>query len=466
MKLPERTRLRRWIFLMLVLVLTGGAMGGLHQLQQSPDESAGGSGASSERGVAAATEPIIALEGERIELRPVQRAVSAVGNFFGYDELTVMAEVTGRVARVYHDVGDIVRPGDVLMELDKTEFELELELTRRALELEVIRMGIQVPEEPLSPEQIADALRTFKVETLPSLVRAQQLERIAWWRLQRAEQLLEANAMSQEESQQRKTEYDVAKSALDQAGYDAQAALAAVRHRVVQLRIAMRELELATIYVPTPTQREYMPEQVQYAVVQRKATEGEMLKDAPGSSTATFELVIDGVLKLEAQVPERYAAEVKRDQEVQVRVDAYPNRIFTGKVVRINPAVDRNSRTFGVTIYVPNPDRELKAGGFAQVEILTRVDPQAWTVSPESIVTYAGSTRVFVARDGKAHTISVETGIEGSGWVELLHAENPDLREDDILIRGGQDKLAEGVPVQIRNAAQLAPAEARPPVVK
>jgi hypothetical protein len=70
-------------------------------------------------------------------------------------------------------------------------------------------------------------------------------------------------------------------------------------------------------------------------------------------------------------------------------------------------------------------------------------------------VTYAGSTRIFVVRDGKAHTISVETGIEGSGWVELLHAANADLREDDILIRGGQDKLAEGVPVQIRNAAEL-----------
>ncbi len=217
----------------------------------------------------------------------------------------------------------------------------------------------------------------------------------------------------------------------------------------------MRQLELATIRVPTPTQRENMPEQVQYAIVSRKATEGEMLKDAPGLSTATFELVMDGVLKLEAQVPERYAAEVKAGQDVQIHVDAYPDRVFTGKVVRINPTVDRGSRTFGVKVYVENPERELKAGGFAEADILTRVDPQAWTVSSESVKTYAGSKRVFVVRDGKAHTISVETGIEGAGWVELIHAANADLRADDILIRGGQDKLAEGVPVQIRNAAEL-----------
>ncbi|MHB8973023.1 MAG: efflux RND transporter periplasmic adaptor subunit [Pirellulaceae bacterium] len=327
----------------------------------------------------------------------------------------------------------------------------------------MVRLGIDVPDKPPSLDEIAVRMRAFKIENLPSWKRAEDLLQIASQRFDRAKQLVDANAMSKEEFQQRTSEFDVAKSAFDQAKYDARAALAAIRHRVVLLRIAMRQLELATIRVPTPTQRESMPEQVQYAVVSRKATEGEMLKDAPGSSTATFELVMDGVLKLDTQVPERYTAEVKEGQDAQIQVDAYPDRAFTGKVVRINPTVDRDSRTFSVRIYVPNANRELKAGGFAEVNILTRVDPQAWTVSPECVVTFAGSTRIFLVRDGKAHTISVETGIEGSGWVELLHAADADLREDDILIRGGQDKLAEGVPVQIRNMVELGQAAVSPP---
>jgi hypothetical protein len=56
----------------------------------------------------------------------------------------------------------------------------------------------------------------------------------------------------------------------------------------------------------------------------------------------------------------------------------------------------------------------------------------------------------------------VERGIEGAGWVELIRAGNSDLRVDDIVIRGGQDKLAEGVPVQIRNAAELGQTAERP----
>ncbi len=453
---------KRWTVIALIVVALAAAATGVCWLELVVG---GGNGHAAEAGTQPSVDPsataakgaerAVSLEGERIAMRSVQRTVGAVGSFVGYDEVTVKAEVSGPVAKVLHDVGDVVRPGDILIELDKTDYDLELELTRRALELEVVRLGVKVPEEPLSPDQISALLKQFQVDSLPSIKRAQEQEQNAASRLQRAEQLRQRNSMSQEEFEQRQMEYDVAKSALDQANFDAEAALAAIRHRAVQLRIAMRKLQLSTIRVPTPSKRLLMPEQVQYAVVQRKVTEGDLLKDSPGSSTAAFDLVMDGVLKLKAQVPERYVADVKEGQDCVLHVDAYPNRTFSGKVIRINPTVDRTNRTFEVEIYVANEKRELKSGGFAKVDILTRVDPEAWTVSGESIVTYAGSTRLFVVRQGKAHSIVVEKGIEGAGWVELLRSPEMDLRADDVVIRGGQDKLAEGTPVQIRNAAQL-----------
>ena len=62
---------------------------------------------------AGATERSVAVSLVPITVRSVQRAVSAVGSFYGYDEVTVMAEVSGVVAKVYYDVGDMVKPGDV-----------------------------------------------------------------------------------------------------------------------------------------------------------------------------------------------------------------------------------------------------------------------------------------------------------------------------------------------------------------
>jgi len=160
--------------------------------------------------------------------------------------------------------------------------------------------------------------------------------------------------------------------------------------------------------------------------------------------------VMDGVLKLKAAVPERFVSQVQVGQVARVYVDAYPNREFPGEVIAINPMIDRTSRTFLVEVYVDNPQRELKAGGFAKVDILAHVDPQAWTVPVDAIVTYAGSTKIFVIRDGRARAMPIATGLEGRGWVELVRPPKSDLRPDDQVITSGYEKLAEGVAVQVR----------------
>lgn len=405
--------------------------------------------------------------------RKVQRTVGAVGSFYGYDEVTVTAEVSGRVVKVFHDVGDVVKPGDVLLQLDTSDFELALEDTRRQLELDATRIGLGEyvpPDEEFVPEKVLALIRTvFNLEKLPSVIRARETMKNSQERLKRAEQLTADPArrvISEEELKQRATDFDVASANYSQAKYDAWAVVAGIKYRLVQMRIAQRKLSLATIRVPTPTQRERMPKEIQYSIVQRKVTEGEMVKDAPGTSSATFELVMDGVLKLKSSVPERFVSQVKEGQAAEIRVEAYPGKVFSGEVVRINPLIDRTSRTFQVEVYLENPRREvapgrtvneLKAGGFAKVDILTHVDPDAWTAPAEAIVSYAGSTKIFVEREGVAHAVPVATGIEGRGWVELIRPEKSDLRLTDSVIISGQEKLAEGVPVYDRGEKKKEP---------
>jgi multidrug efflux pump subunit AcrA (membrane-fusion protein) len=365
-----------------------------------------------------------------------------------------MAEVSGRVIKVHHDVGDIVKPGDVLLEIDPTDYELAVQETRRSLELDVTRIGLGdrvPPDDEIQPDKVLALMKIlFDIHKLPSVIRAKQQEENARQRMERARQLRERNSISAEEFDQRSTDYEIAVNNHIQAQWDAQAVVAGIKLRLVTLRIVMRKLEHTRIKVPMPTQRLRLPKDVQYAVVERKVTEGEMLKDAPGASSATFELVMDGVLKLRASVPERFVSQVKEGHKAEVRVEAYPDRVFPAEVMHISPMIDRTSRTFQVELYVENPQRELKAGGFAKVEILSHVDPRAWTVPAEALVSYAGSTKIFVIRDGKAHAVPVATGVEGRGWLELVRSFSPDLRQDDQVITSGQEKLAEGVTVAVR----------------
>jgi len=388
--------------------------------------------------------------------RSVKRKVQVVGTFCGYDEVTVMAEVSGRVAKVLHEVGDIVRPGDVLLEIDPTDYELAVEETRRALELEATRVGLPIPsEKDFQPEKILARLnREFDLNKLPTVIRAKEQEENARGRLERAKQLRESRTLTAEEYDQRATDYEVALTTRIQAQMDAQSVVAGIKYRLVLLKIAERKLKYTKVVVPTPTKREGMPAKVEYAVAERKVTEGEMVKDSPGSSSAAFELVMDKVLKFQASVPERFVGQIRLGQDAEVHVEAYPDKLFAGKVVRVNPMVDRASRAFQVEIRVENPDRELKAGGFAKVDILTREDAGAWTVPSESVVTLVGTQKVFVIRDGKAHAVLVTPGVEGRGWIELVRSASPDLRLKDQIITSGLERLAEGVPVRVRETNQ------------
>lgn len=438
----------------VVAVLGAGAVfGGLGLAShgdQAGTESAEKTQADQPSAVPVTLTPIVA--------RRVQRSVQVVGTFSGYDEVTVMAEVSGRVAKVLHEVGDSVHPGDVLLEIDSTDYELAVEEMRRALELEAARVGIPPPPEAeFQAEKILAKLKNeFDLNKLPTVLRAKEQEDNAKARMERAKQLRESNAVTAEEYEQRATDYQVALSTRLQAQMDGQAVVAGIKYKLVLLKIAERKLKHTKVVVPTPTKREGMPQDVEYAVAERKVTEGEMLKDSPGSSTATFELVMDKVLKLNAAVPERYVGQVRLGQKAEIRVDAYPARVFAGVVNRVNPMVDRASRTFEVEVRVENAKRELKAGGFGKIDILTHEDPDAWTVPIEAVVSFVGSTKVFVVRDGKAHSVLVTPGLEGQGWIEIVRSASPELRLEDQVITSGLEKLAEGVPVRVRKAGESA----------
>jgi len=393
---------------------------------------------------------------DRITVRPVQRVVQVVGSFGGYDEVTVTAEATGRVVRVNHDVGDVVRPGDVLLKINPIDYELAIQETRRSLELEATRLGLPIPpEEDFKVDKIRARLRDVDVRKHPTVLRAKEQADNARQKHERAKPLRESKTLSQEQFEQLGMEYEVANNNFIQAERDALAVVAGIKLRLVNLEIAEKKLRDTDVLVPTPTRREGMPAEVQYSVAERKVTEGEMVKDSAGASTAVFELVMDKVLKLQGNVPERYTAQVKVGQKVEIRVDAYPERVFAGAISRVSPVVDRLNRTFPVEILVPNPARELRPGGFAKADVLTYVDPQAVTVPASAVVTFVGSTKVFVVRDGVARAVPVTTGAEGrdekkGNWVELVRPDPKWINRDSLLVTGGPSQLADGSPVTIR----------------
>ena len=202
-------------------------------------------------------------------------------------------------------------------------------------------------------------------------------------------------------------------------------------------------------------QRDTLGVLVQYAdvrsplsgsVARRMVSMGEYVR--PG--TPLFTLVADDPVKLRGDVPERYAPELKADQAVRVRVDAFPDREFPGRLTRISPASNRENRSIAVEVVVANKDRDLKPGFFANAAIVTRTDDKAIMVPQEAVTTFAGVTKVFVITDNQAHERQVRPGTRAAdGLVEIVEG----LQPNELVATSGLTKLQEGAAVSVKTPA-------------
>jgi multidrug efflux pump subunit AcrA (membrane-fusion protein) len=449
---PARKRKLRWILLVAALAVGGGGLLAVNPgLLGKTNETAPTVDAPPP-----AKTPAVAVTVAPVTPRAVQRRVEVVGALWGHDEVEIAPKVGGRVVRIAHDIGDEVHPGDVLLEIDGADYRLAVVEAERSLELEYSRLGLT--EAPPA---------NFNVQTLPTVDRAQLLERNTKDKLARLQTLAPKNAVARDELEQAETDYRVAQANTRQAVMDAEQTLAAIRYKQAMLETARQRLQDTRVVVPQPSAPPAAPreialastasaakiaKQITYVIAARMLSEGEMVHTMPPSPA--FRLVMDQPLKLKAAVPERHMGEVKIGQTVELAVEAYPGETFAGTVDRINPTIDRASRTFQVEVHVPNQDRRLHAGSFVKAAILTRQDAHAPTVPEESLVRFAGVVKVFVVENGKARAVPVGLGVRlqvpgekhAENWVEVLGPVEPGAQ----VVTSGQSQLADDTPVRIR----------------
>jgi len=368
-----------------------------------------------------------------VEVREVQRRVSVVGTLHGFERITITPKVEGRIQAIHFDVGDRVAPGTSLLELDPTDYQLAVEEAQRSLNQELSRLDLK----QLPPDN-------FDLEQLPSVESARLLLKNAQQKFERQKTLLDQNAGSSQAYEQAETDLKVADAALRQARINAQATLAAVKHRESLLNQALQKLSETQVKSPTLGNVLRSSALEEFVVAKRMASVGEMVRAFP--STPVFELVLDDVLKLHVMVPERYMSQVQMGLDVEVRVEAYPHEVFKGKVARISPIVDPQSRSFDVEAHVLNPDHRLRHGGFAKADVVVGTADNAITVPLEAVTRFAGVSKVFTVRDETAHEVEIAIGMQGPGWVEVLGG----LQAGDVVVTSGQSKLANGTRVTVR----------------
>jgi membrane fusion protein (multidrug efflux system) len=154
------------------------------------------------------------------------------------------------------------------------------------------------------------------------------------------------------------------------------------------------------------------------------------------------------------QVPERYAAQLRRSQTIAFQVAAMRNKTFTGTVDFVDPVVQLPGRTIMVKALVPNANRELQAGMFVEVRLVTAQRPEAIVVPEDAVLAMQGITVVWVIKDGKATRRPVTLGVRSPGFVEVLDG----VDASDQVVVGGIEKMSEGAAVTSQVVERTKPA--------
>ena len=347
---------------------------------------------------AASNPPPVSAAVVAVATETLPLTVPVTGTLVSNTRVDVKAEVIGHISRFDKQEGDAVRAGEPVAWVDDENSQL----AQRQAETAV---------------QVAEA----------ALERARLLAAHSRSELERAENLVQSGGITDK---------------------DLKAAQLADRDAAAQVLLAQAQVEQARAALEVA--RKHVRDTVIYAPVSGEIQRKVLNKGAYVEAlTHVFSIVDNNRLELESPVASADLAPIHTGQRVTFKVNSYPDLTFEGRVLEINPAVDEQTRSAKVRIQVANAAGKLKAGMFAQGEILTGVNVSAVVIPSAAVYRddrSAKTSSVFVLEGGKACRRAVRIGHERDSKLEILEG----LRAGERLIAEQNIEIAEGVRVEPR----------------
>jgi multidrug efflux pump subunit AcrA (membrane-fusion protein) len=338
-------------------------------------------------------EALKAVKTDGVREESVRRTLEVVGTLAAEDQVTVSSEVDGVVRRVLADLGDRVKAGQSLVELDREKLQYSLDQQRAAHTRTLTRYGAP------------DAEHLPRIEDTPDVRRAGAELAQARQAFERATELHKRKLISQQTLDDADTALRLKTAAYDAALQEAKNLQADIDASAAAMKLAERHLEDASIRAPFDGY-----------VQQRMVSLGELVK----AQMPVMTVVRVDPLKLRSEIPERMAPWIKVGQPLTLSVDAFPDRQFTATVSRISPAVNTETRTFAFEALAPNTEALLKPGTFARVRLETSLVEQVMTIPYAAMQYRYGVYRAFAVAGDRLEARELKTGDRVGDRMEIL----------------------------------------------
>jgi RND family efflux transporter MFP subunit len=324
---------------------------------------------------------------------PVRRAVDVVGTLTAVDQVTVSSETDGTVRAILADLGDRVRAGQVIVRLDNERQQYSYQQQQAALARTLAQYGAADPQHLPQPEATPDVQRASA--ELAQATRA----------FNRASELSKRQLLSQQALDDAQAELQAKRAGYEVALQNARNLAASIQASEAATKLSNRQLRDTEIRAPFDGY-----------VERRLINLGELVK----AQMPVMAIVRIEPLKVTAEIPERMAPWIDSGRPVDLHVDAYPGRTFTGKVTRISPAVNTGTRAFPFEAVVPNREGALKPGTFARVHVESAKVDEVLTLPFAALQYRYGVNRVFVVSGDRLEMRELQVGERLGERIEVI----------------------------------------------
>jgi membrane fusion protein (multidrug efflux system) len=309
----------------------------------------------------------VAVEGGRSLVLP--------GSLVASRQAMINARATGYVHRWRVDIGDRVRAGEVLADLDTPELDQQLQQARATLK-----------QQEAALEQAA-ANRDFAKVTAS-----------------RQDLLLGQGLVAKQDADQADAQFKVGEANVHAGEANVAAAQANVR-QLSQL------VSFGHVVAPFDGR-----------ITQRNVDVGSLvIAGGAAGSVPLFRIEAIDPIRVFVQVPQAFASSVKDAEAAGVSIRQIPGRVFEGRVTRTAGTLDPALRTLNVEIDIPNPNGELLGGMYAEVTIAVAAAHRAVRVPSSAVITDARGNRVATVNGtGRVHLVEVVRGQDNGREIELV----------------------------------------------
>jgi RND family efflux transporter MFP subunit len=337
--------------------------------------------------------------------------------FEPFQEIDVMAKVSGYIKDIKVDIGDRVKEQQLLATLEIPE--MQDDLARAAASLDEANADLAAARDELQRAQSTHDMAHLSYSRVLDVSKK------------------EPGLVPQQEVDEAHSRDLVA---------EAQVSGAKSRISASEQRIRVSQAEQSRV----KTLYQYATITAPFAgvVTKRYANNGSLIQAGTASQSQAMPVVRlseNGLLRLALPVPESAVPLIHLGEPVDVRVSAL-HRSFPGRVARFSDKVEEATRTMKTEVDVPNPTLVLVPGMYAEVDLVTEERKHVLTVPVEAVDGSGSSARVFTVQpSGIIQIVPVSLGIETARQIEIRSG---DLKEGDDVVVGSRAGLKDGNKVQ------------------